>query len=76
MSELHNLEDYKFALKMVEEIPLAVKHLEESYNSLVQYQNFTSVSRVLSYIEGAIMSLESNLPYFETVLKSKGGQVD
>lgn len=76
MSELHNLKDYKFAKKMTEEIPSAVTALEETYSRLQQYKNFNSVKALLDNIERTIVALGSNLPYFENIVKSKGGQVD
>ena len=68
--------DFQFAKQMVEEIPQAAKALEDSYDSLTKYKNFNSVAKVLSVIEGSILHLETSLPYFQNIVKDKGGQVD
>lgn len=76
MADINNLKDYKLALQMVKEIPEAVKILEDSRSALAKYHGFTAVAKTLSIIENSILNLETSLPYFQSVVKDKGGQFE
>jgi hypothetical protein len=72
MSNITNLNDYAFAKRMVEEIPLALKDLESCRDRLLKHKAFSSVAETIWNINGAIYHLESRLPTFQHIVDKKG----
>jgi len=72
MSDIHNLHDYAFSKKMLEEIPAAVEDIHKCLNILYKHRAFNAVCDSIIALNNASLELETRLPYFQNIVNNKG----
>lgn len=69
MANIHHLEEYKHAKKVVEEIPKVLKSIDKCLNTLQNYTQYIDVVSIIWGINENRICLEAKYEYYKKVLE-------
>lgn len=72
MSKIHNLYEYQLALKIVKEVPEALKTIDKCIEMLDNHKDYVDVLLALRTLEDSKLLLELTLDRYEYVVNKKG----
>ena len=69
MNKIHNLEEYAFAKKIVNEVPNILKEVDKCHELLYTHKDYIDVAKVLQQLEEAKIMLELTLDVYTQILE-------
>ena len=69
MADIHHLDEYKHAKKIVEEIPKIIKSLDKCLNALQAYTGYIDVVSIIWGINENRICLEAKYEYYKKRLE-------
>ena len=70
--KVHHLGEYATAKEMLAKMTPAIVELNKCMDMLYKHRHFSGVCDAIFAIDGAILQLETRLPYFQKIVDNKG----